>query len=158
MTRYVFAHYDPATGLIQQFSNTLFQVAGLAVAKAVRVPEGANGHTHKVDLARIVGCGGTKMCRLVAMPAEENPPPPYVTLEGLRETRNAALYRSDQFVNVPLKRPDRAAIVAQWEAYQAALRDLGRHDTIEAFVAAWPLRPDGGDDIADVRRNVLGVN
>lgn len=149
-----FAHYDPATGFITQLSSGPFAVDGSAVAEI-----GASGadfcaasaDAYKVNLASVMeGEFGWNVCALVERAEHEKPaPPPFASLDGMRAMRNQMLSAHDAMMYP--HRPMTDAQRARWAAYMQALRDLGRHTTPHDFAAAWPLRPDGVDDIAHIR-------
>lgn len=154
---YPFVHFDPSNGWIRQLSNRAFAIEGLDVAEIEDGPEAIDGHAHKVDLASIeAGAFGWNVCRVVAHASGDGPPiPERFTLEGLRADRNTFLAATDAIVTMPRDRPAMPARKrAAWLAYRQALRDLGAHKDWRALVKAWPLRPDGQDDIAHIRPHV----
>ncbi len=149
-----FAHYDPDTGYIRQVSSNPFKVRGLKVAEYLGefVPD-----TYKVDLKSVRHDEGLgwNVCDLVELDEQEKPKPPSPTLINLRAMRDAALAQSD--VWAVSDRPMSEGVREAWRAYRQALRDLGAQKTVKDFASAWPLRPDGSDDIPDIRAAIEGA-
>jgi YHS domain-containing protein len=83
---------------------------------------------------------------VVALP---KPPPPPPTLWQVKAARDAELAATDAYMMPDRPMTDWAH--EEWRAYRQKLRDLGSLSTADAMVAAWPVRPDGRDAIADMR-------
>ena len=148
-----FVHFEPATGRIRQVSTGAFRIEGLAAAHPLETDTAAiDGNLVKVDVASLgeIPLIGVPTCRLIETAEHERIVlPPYATLEGVKAHRDRALGETDAFMAAD--RPMAEAERAQWRHYRQTLRDLGQHQSAEDFVAAWPMRPDGKDDIATVR-------
>jgi YHS domain-containing protein len=90
--------------------------------------------------------GPWQCCEVVALPA----PPPAIA--EIKIARNSELAATDAYLVTDRPMPDE--VRAAWRTYRQALRDLGALSTAEEMIAAWPIRPDGRDVIADMRARV----
>jgi hypothetical protein len=74
-----------------------------------------------------------------------------LTVDLVRQYRDAELMLTDSFVTQPDDRPGASATRDLWLPYRQALRDLGAHSNTADMLAAWPIRPDGIDPISHLR-------
>ena len=140
-------HYDPSSGEVVQVESGMAGIVrdGCLIAS---VPDDVDPLGMRVvDLqfdAPEVGPAPMPTAVLVS-----GAPLPRRALAHLmvRALRNAELASTDRFVAPDYPVDD--ATRAQWTDYRAALRDLGRHQTVDEMIAAWPPRPDGGPRAID---------
>lgn len=166
-----FAHFDPATGFIRQVSSRPFAIDGLGVAE-VLCDFAIDPDQWKVDLASVADVpndarfyheisdhelddlpSARRVCRIIPRPEGERLVLPIATLGGMKIQRERALKAADEWM-MP-HRPVDPELRGRWDRYMQALRDLGKHQLVADFVAAWPMRPDGQDDIAEIRAAFL---
>jgi hypothetical protein len=141
-------HFDPNSGAIAQITTggQPFAREGLsaAIVPDDEAPDLA-GKSYAVDLASLrAGADGWDLCSLIELP------PPPVSVEEVKAARDAELRATDEYI--VWDRPMASELRDAWRAYRQALRDLGAAATAAEMLKAWPIRPDGRDTAAMLRR------
>ena len=154
-------HYFPETGRMRQWGtfHAPHDFEGLPYAVVDTPHSQVDGERHVVDLASVgVGDDGVPVCRLAERPDHEVAEIAEQRKIGrLRLRRNAILAMTDSQVGLPVDHPQAGLDEEPIKRYRQALRDLGQYRNGALFIAHWPLRPDGGDDIADLRPSAQGA-
>jgi hypothetical protein len=142
-------HFDEAGEIMQvSRSNAPAPFNGWRVGQVVCCdPQTVSHVTHKVDLARILLHDDPTPCVFLVVKSEaEQRAARRPLVIDLRVARNLELAATDGLfvADRQLSNSERVA----WLDYRLALRQLGRWETIEQWLAHWPLRPDGRDAVA----------
>ena len=138
-----FVHYRPDDGAIIGYGNSFEPKAieGYAIAIFDEPFDVPDPHVHKIAAGQIVDMTGAERRRARAPKRYE-----------VDQVVYAELCRTDHLLIYD--RPTPNALREALVEYRHALRELSKLGEPAAMVRAWPVAPDGGDPIIDLRERL----